>query len=433
MHLRREIGKVLVAEGAEGSSMESLIPQIRAQFPSLRQEVDGRPAVFFDGPAGTQTPQCVIDAIVDSLVRCNANHGGLFATSRASDALLDDAHRAAADLLGADDADCISFGPNMTSLTFALSRALARTWQTGDEVVVTRLDHDANVTPWVLAARDSGAIVRFVGIRRDDCTLDLEQLRQMLSERTRLVAVGCASNATGTVNPVREICRWAREAGALTFLDAVHYAPHDRIDVADFGCDFLACSAYKFFGPHVGIQWGRRELLESLPAYKVRPAPETLPGRWMTGTQNLEGIAGVLAAIHYLATLGRDAANDATLSRPALLTSAMAAIRAYETRLVQRLLDGLREMDDITVWGIDDPSRVAERLPTISLTHARYNSAQLAQRLGAAGFFVWHGNYYALQLTESLGLEPDGMVRIGLVHYNTHHEVDLLLDLLTRI
>jgi cysteine desulfurase family protein (TIGR01976 family) len=405
----------------------------RAQFPALSRIVDGRAAVYFDGPAGSQVPQRVIDAIAGYLSQCNANHDGLFATAEQSDALLAEAHQACADLVGADDPGTIAFGPNMTTLTFALSRALARHWQPGDEVMVTRLDHDANVTPWILAARDAGASVLHVDIRREDCTLDLDDLRGKLSDRTKLVAVGCASNATGTINPVQDICRWARDVGAMTFLDAVHYAPHALVDVQQFGCDFLACSAYKFFGPHVGVMWGRRALLDKLDAYKLRPAPDTLPGKWMTGTQNHEGIVGTLAAVDYLADLGRALAQDAQRPRRDALAVAYEAIGQYERELARHLLDGLRSIPDITVWGINDSARLHERFPTVSITHRRRSPAELAQSLGQRGVFVWNGNYYALPLTEALGLEPEGMVRIGLLHYNTPAEIDYLLELLRQL
>lgn len=407
-----------------------LVERCRRQFPALSRRWNGQPVAYLDGPAGTQVPQQVIDAISHYLAHCNANHGGLFATSRESDALLDEAHRAVADLLGADDPETIVFGPNMTTLTFAFSRALARTWQPGDEVLVTRLDHDANVTPWVRAAEDAGATVRFVELRREDCTLDLDDLRSKLNSHTRLVAVGCASNSVGTINPVREICRWAHDAGAEVFLDAVHYAPHALVDVRDWGCDFLACSAYKFFGPHIGILWGRRERLETLPAYKVRPAPNTLPGKWMTGTQSHEGIAGVLAAVEYLRELGGAVAGDDSLSRRAALAQAYAAIGAYERTLARRLLAGLAEIEGVTIYGITAPNRIDERMPTVSITHARRTAAELAHDLGECGVFAWHGNYYALSLTETLGLEPQGMLRLGLVHYNTVEEVDRLLTAL---
>ena len=399
----------------------------RRQFPALSRRVGDRLAAFFDGPGGTQVPQRVIDAMGHYLAHQNANHGGLFATAIESDRLLEQAHAGLAEFLGADDPRTVIFGQNMTSLTFALSRALARSWKPSDEIVVTRLDHDANVSPWVLAARDHGTTVRFANIKTEDCSLDLEELRHLINERTRLVAVGCASNATGGINPVRDICDWAHAVGARVFLDAVHYAPHGLIDVQAWGCDFLACSAYKFFGPHIGILWGRSELLESLDAYKVRPAPMSPPGKWMTGTQSHESMAGALAAVDYLDDLGRLLAGDDSLGRRAALREAYHEIGLYERGLTRRLLEGLARMPDVQVFGITDPARLDQRVATVALTHERFTPAEMAQRLGQQGFFTWHGNYYALNLTESLGLEPEGMLRIGLVHYNTPTEVDRLL------
>jgi cysteine desulfurase family protein (TIGR01976 family) len=397
----------------------------RADFPALGRVKDGRPVVFLDGPAGTQVPQSVIDAISDYFVRCNANHGGLFDTSMESDALLDDAHQAVADFLNAGDKDTIAFGQNMTSLTMAMSRALARTWSPGDEIIVTRLDHDANFRPWLLAAADAGVTVRIVDVFPDDCTLDLDQLKDYLGDKTRLVAVGCASNSVGTVNPISQICGWAREVGALSYVDAVHFAPHRRIDVQAIGCDFLACSAYKFFGPHTGIQWGRRELLEELVPYKLRPASDELPGRWMTGTQSHESIAGTMAAVEYLAKIG--AALGAGETRGEQLTTAMVAIQGFESELTLELLAGLSEIPKIRVWGITDPDRINERMPTLSITHEDVPAPQLASLLAAQGIFAWHGNYYAVELSDALGREPEGMVRIGMVHYNTSEEIDRLL------
>lgn len=409
------------------------IDHIRRQFPALSRKVGDCTAAFFDGPAGTQVPQRVIDAVSAYFANHNANHGGLFPTSRESDAVLAAAHQAVADLLGSDDPGTVSFGPNMTTLTFSLSRALARTWSPGDEIIVSRLDHDANFTPWVLAAADAGATVRYIDINPVDCTLDLDDFKAKINDRTRLVAVGCASNAVGSVNPMREICRLSRAVGALTFLDAVHFAPHSLIDVVDFGCDFLACSAYKFFGPHLGILWGRRCLMETLSAYKLRPAADTLPDKWMTGTQNHECIAGTLAAVDYLADLGRMVADDETLSRRSALKRAYQAITQYEQQLIWHLIDGLRSLEFFRLWGISDPHRHAERLPTISITHAHRQPQQIAEELGRQGLFVWHGNYYALPLTERLGLEPDGMIRVGVVHYNTLDEVDRLLETLRNL
>ena len=404
----------------------------RDQFPALERQVDGRTAAYLDGPAGSQVPTRVIAAIGRYLSEMNANHGGHFATSRESDAMLDEAHRAVADLLGARSPQTTIFGANMTTLTFAFSRALARRWHPGDEIIVTRLDHDANVTPWVLAARDAGATIRWVGIHPEDCTLDLDELRAQLSERTRLVAVGCASNSVGTINPVAEICRLAHAVGAQVFLDAVHYAPHALVDVTTWDCDYLACSAYKFFGPHVGILWGRAELLEELPAYKVRPASDALPDKWMTGTQNHEGIAGVLAAIEYLAELGRRFA-PAAAARRAALSAAFSEIRQYERQLCRELIAGLTELSQVRVWGITDQTKFEDRVPTVSITHKKLSPTDLADRLGRQGIFAWHGNFYAIELTETLGLEPAGLVRLGLLHYNTSNEIERLLIALQEL
>lgn len=388
----------------------------------------GREIVYFDGPAGTQVPQSVADAVSDYLLRHNANTHGAFATSRETDALMDDAHAAVADLLGANYSDLIAFGANMTSLTFALSRALARTWEPGDEVIVSHLDHDANFSPWVLAAQDAGAIVKEIGVNVEDCTLDMDDFRSKLSSKTKLVAVGCASNAVGSINPVAEITRLAHEVGALVFLDAVHYSPHAPIDVSDWGCDFLACSAYKFFGPHVGILYGKRMLMETLRPYKLRPAPENLPGRWMTGTQNFEGIAGVVAAIEYISQI---AGGSGT--RRDQLQASYAKIVAYEQTLSAQMLNGLAAIPEVKVYGITDTKRLGERLPTFSIRHQALPPKRLAQYLGEQGVFAWHGNYYALPLTEVLGLEPEGAVRLGMVHYNTPDEVTRVLDLLREL
>ena len=388
----------------------------------------GRSAIFFDGPAGSQVPQVVIDAIGDYLACRNANRGGVFATAGESDLALNEAHAVLADFLGASDPDCVSFGANMTTLTLSLSRALAGTWEAGDEILVTDLDHDGNFTPWKLAARDAGAKVRKVNLHAEDCTLDLDDLRAKLSERTRLIAFCAASNLSGSVTPTAEICRLAREVGALTFVDAVHYAPHRVIDVEAWGCDFLACSAYKFFGPHVGVMWGRRELLETFSPYKLRPAPDSLPGRWMTGTQNHEGIVGARAAVDYLASLSGE--GD---SRRNSLCMALAAIEAYENELSKLFLKGFAQLDDYELFGIGDPARVDERVPTFSFRHKDVPPREVAERLGQAGIFTWHGNFYAQPVTEALGLEPEGLVRAGFLHYSTREEVERLLEKMSRL
>ena len=398
------------------------------QFPALQRTVDGQPVAFFDGPSGSQVPQCVIDAVGRYLGNTNANRGGLYATGRESDALLDAAHCVLADFVGADSPEEIVFGGNMTSLTFALSRALARTWTTHDEIIVTRLDHDANVTPWVLAAQDAGATVHYVRFRPEDCTLDLDDLRSKLGPRTRLVAVAAASNIVGTVNPLSEIARLVHDAGALLFVDAVHYAPHLLPDVRAWQCDFMACSAYKFFGPHVGVLWARGDLLRSITPYKLRPVTETLPGRWMVGTQNHEGIAGAVAAVKYLADLGRQVSGASeTASRREALRHAYQAIGDYERALGARFLAGLSQLPLLRVLGIVDPRRADERAPTFALTRDRRSPAEIAERLGRSGIFVGHGNFYALQVTESLGLEPNGVTRAGVMHYTSTQDVDRLL------
>lgn len=404
----------------------------RARFPALTREIDGRPVVYFDGPAGSQVPQSVVDAVAACLTDVNANCGGVFASSRETDELLDQAHRAVADFLGSPDSETVVFGANMTTLTQALARAMARTWTAGDEVVVTRLEHDANFTPWVQAARDAGATVREVAIRPEDCTLDMDDLQSKLNDRTRLVAVGAASNAVGTINPLRDVADRVHAVGAQLFVDAVHYAPHGRIDVQAWDCDFVSCSAYKFFGPHVGILWGKRGPMAELPAYKLRPATDELPGRWMTGTQNHEGIAGTLAAIEYLAEIGR-AHDPAAKDRRGALAAAYSAIVGYERTLVRHMLESLAELKDVRVWGITDLDRLAERVPTVAITHSRHTPHEIAQHLADRGIFVWHGNYYALPLTETLGLEPEGMVRIGQLHYNTRAEIDRVIEALREL
>jgi cysteine desulfurase family protein (TIGR01976 family) len=409
------------------------VASLRQQFPALQLTHQGVTPIYLDGPAGTQVPQRVIDAMTNYLVRCNANHGGAFRTSIDSDAILDDAHCAMAEFLNAPSADEIIFGANMTTLTFHLSRSIANRLHPGDEVIVSRLDHDANVTPWVLAARDAGAVVRWIDVHPEDGTLDLESFRNQLSPKTRLVAVGLASNVLGTINDVTTIVRDAKAAGALTFIDAVHFAPHGPIDVKAIGCDFLACSAYKFFGPHVGILWGHRALLDDLPAYKVRPSPNALPGRWMTGTQNHEGIAGTAAAVEYLASIGESSPEFRTQfptmqGRRRDVHAGMAAIQQYERFLGGRLLQGLADRPRFRVWGIRDPHRLGERVPTISITDQSLPPRQLAKLLAAREIYVWNGNNYALEISERLGVEAQGgFVRIGLVHTNTVEEVDRLL------
>ena len=405
---------------------------VRAQFPSLKLIVNGRTAAFLDAPAGTQVPERVIDAVRDYFEQSNANTLGAFATSRRTDAMILSARAAMADFFNCAP-DEVFFGPNMTTIAFALARAIGRELAPGDEIVVTTLDHDANVAPW-RALEERGIVVRQVDIREEDCTLDLDDLHRKLTPRTRLVAVGYASNAVGTINPVDEIVRLAHEAGALAFIDAVHYSPHGRIDVRELNCDFLACSPYKFFGPHMGCIYGKREHLLRFRPYKVRPAPDTVPERWETGTLVHEGLAGVAAAVDYLADVGRRCAPGSAATRRAALTSAYRAIRLYEMDLAARMIRGLVEIPGLRFYGISDPSRFAERVPTVGVRLANHTPLEAATFLGDRGIFTWDGNYYALNLTERLGVENDGgLLRIGLVHYNTAEEVDRLLAALREL
>ena len=413
---------------------------LRAHFPALQQtDAHGRPYVFFDGPGGTQVPRAVINAMADYLAHANANTHGLYETSRRTDQVIEAARGAMADFLNAPSPDEIVFGPNMTTLTFQVSRAIGRTIQPGDEIIVTRLDHDANVAPWV-ALEERGAVVRRADFDVEDCTLDMEGLRRLINPKTRLVAVGYASNAVGTINDVRTIGEWAHAVGAWLYVDAVHYAPHGPIDVQAIDCDFLVCSVYKFFGPHVGVLWGRYDLLDRLPAYKVRPADPWPPDKFESGTKNHEGLAGTIAAVDYLADLGRvhgeafaDAAAGFT-GRRGDLKRALAAIRAYERPLFERLVAGLQAIPGLTIYGITDLRDFDRRVPTVAFRLAGHSPQAVAHHLGDAGIFVWDGNYYALSVTERLGVEDSGgMVRVGIAHYNTADEVERLLTVLGEL
>jgi cysteine desulfurase family protein (TIGR01976 family) len=400
------------------------VDAIRARFPALDVEHDGRPMVFFDGPGGTQVPDTVIDAVVRYYRESNANHGGAFATSARSDAIVEDAHEAIADLLGVD-ADEITLGPNMTTITFHMSRSIVAAMRPGHEIVVTGLDHQANVDPWIAAARDSEVIVRTWEPVLDDCTLRLDGLEAVLNERTRLVAVGWASNAVGTINPVAEISARAHSAGAWVYVDAVHAAPHLPLDARAVDADFVACSVYKFFGPHVGAVYGRRDILERLPAYKVRPADH----RFETGTQNFEGQAGTVAAIEYLADLGsRYGGASGASSRRERVLAGMRAIRAYELDLYRHLASRLATIEGVTIHGLTAEADMDRRTPTAAISIAGVAPRDAATRLGERGIAVWDGDFYATGLMERLGLAPAGVLRIGLTHYNTRAEVDRLAD-----
>jgi cysteine desulfurase family protein (TIGR01976 family) len=401
------------------------IAWVRSQFPSLQTQVNGRPAAFLDGPAGTQVPQQVMNAIQRYLMNANANTCGAFLTSRRNDEMIAATRAALGDFFHCDK-DEVVFGQNMTTITFALSRAIARELKPGDEILLTTLDHDANFSPWK-ALEEKGIVIRQVDIREEDCTLDLDDLKRKLTEKTKVVAVGYASNAVGTINPVAEITKLAHGMGALVYIDAVHYAPHGLMDVKALDCDFLVCSPYKFFGPHMGTLYGKREHLQRFRPYKVRPCTDQGPERWESGTQVHELIAGTGAAVEYLAELGRRADTSAKTRREALVSAYHTTV-PYETRLIFRLMDGLQAIPGVHLYGITDPKRSAERCSTLSLRIGNHNPTAIATFLGERGIFTWDGNYYALNLTERLGVEAlGGLLRVGLVHYNTVEEVDRLL------
>lgn len=410
---------------------------IRSQFPGLN-----RPAVFFDNPGGTQIARASLDRITHYLTECNANHEGAFATSIASDAILEEAHRAMADFYNAASPEEIIFGNNMTTLTLHISRSLSRAWQAGDEIVVTRLDHDANVTPWVLAAQDKGVKVNWVDFDVEDGTLNLDSLQKALERKPRLLAVGYASNSLGTINPLKQIIEMAHAAGTLVYVDAVQYAAHGPIDVQKLDCDFLVSSSYKFFGPHAGILFGKREHLEPLFAYKVRPATNALPGRFETGTQNHEGLAGVLGAIEYFEWVGKTFGSEyeeglveeGYAGRVFQLKKALTAIHAYEFELSRALLSALQTVPGLRLYGQSDPLQLEKRVATFSFRLRDLHPRTVAEKLAEAGIYVWDGNYYALNVSERLGVEESGgMVRVGAVHYNTLDEVERLRQALLNI
>jgi len=414
----------------------------RRYFPSLDLEVEGRKAIYFDNPGGTQVAQQVIDAMVTYFRESNANTHGAFLTSNRTDQIIAEARSSMADFLHAASPNEIVFGPNMTTLTFAFSRAIGKTLQPGDEIVVTILDHDANVAPW-MALQESGVVLRTVDVHPEDVTLDMESMRSQITNRTKVVAVGYASNAVGTINDIATIIHWAHEVGALAWIDAVQFAPHGPIDVQKLNADFLLCSSYKFFGPHLGILYGKAEHLEKFPAYKVRPASNTIPDRWETGTQNHEGLAGLVGVIEYLVMIGREngsryrelfSANTETGSyhgRQLELKVAMQALMDYERGLSAQLLAGLREIKGIQVYGITDPKQLAIRVPTFACNIEGYSPRELAEYLASQGIFAWDGNYYALGIMERLELESKGgALRLGMAHYNTSEEIDRVLECL---
>lgn len=399
---------------------------VRGRFPALSRHVNGRPASYLDGPGGTQVPQEVIDAMSNYMRKGGSNLEGPFVTSRETEAILHGARAAVADLINAEGPDEISFGQNMTSITIAVSRALARTWSPGDEVLLTRLDHDANISPWIIAARERDVRVRFADFDPDaGCVVEVDEVRRHLNPRTKLVAVTHASNAVGSVVDMAGICAAAHEAGALVYVDAVHYAAHNSIDVQASGCDFLTASAYKFFGPHTGVFYGRRELLEDIESVKVRAAPDGLPGKWETGTQSFESLAGVTAAVEYIASLAPGS------DRRTAVRQAMGAIHAYEGDLSARFLSGLAEIDGVKLVG---KTHAEGRTPTFAVSVGDMPPHEVAERLGEKGIFVWAGHHYAIEVMRRLGvLDSGGLVRIGLSHYTLPEEVDIVIGALDRL
>jgi len=395
------------------------INTIRSGFPALARTVDGHQAAYLDGPGGTQVHGSAIHAMAEFMQRGGSNHGGSFVTSQETDTTVNEARAAVADLFNANPGEIV-FGQNMTSLTYALSRALARTWTSGDNIVLTRLDHDANVSTWVQAARDVGIEVRFVDFDPvRGCELDLASLDEVLDARTRLVAFSHASNAVGTITPVAEIVERAHSVGALTFVDAVHYTPHGLVDVRATDTDFLVASAYKWFGPHTGCLYGKRELLAEIQPYKLRPASDEAPDRWETGTQSFESLAGVAAAVDYIASLGRGP------TRRDRITSAYEAISRHEAAISDRFLARLAEMPNVSLFGQPTSSG---RTPTFAVEVSGLAPQEVAEALGTLGIFVWAGDYYAVEVMRRLDRAEDGLVRIGFVHYNTEEEVDRVLD-----
>jgi len=393
------------------------IAAVRAEFPALCAEV-----AFLDNPGGTQVPRRVSTAVSRAMTCAASNLGGYFEASREADRINEQGHAAAATLLGASSGREIVIGQSMTMLTLQMARSLCRGWGPGDEIIVTRLDHEGNVSPWLLAAQERGVSVRWLPFNRETWRIEPEDLLPLLSEKTRLVALNYASNMTGSVNPVRTLTQQAHQAGALVYVDAVQLTPHHVVDVQALGCDFLACSSYKFFGPHLGVLWGRETLLAELFPYAVRCASPSLPSRHEIGTPQTELIAGLAATVEYFEWLGT--ATGGTGERRALILAAYQAAIAYEHPLMATLIGGLRSLPGVSIHGIVDSARFSDRVPTVSLTHASHRSRSLAEALGQRRFCVWSGHNYAYEAARFLGLdEDDGVLRIGLAHYNTMTEV----------
>jgi cysteine desulfurase family protein (TIGR01976 family) len=408
------------------------IESVRERFPALSLTDQGRRRIYLDNPAGTQVPRAVADAVSRCLLTTNANLGGYFETTIAAQAVVDEAHRAMADFLGAASPEEIIIGANMTTLTYHMSRTLGRTMQPGDEIILTRMDHEGNVSPWLQLAEDLGLVVRWLPFDEKSWQVEEATLAGLLSEKTRLVALNYASNLTGSINRVKALTAIARNAGALVYVDAVQFAPHGLIDVQELGCDFLICSAYKFFGPHMGILWGRRDVIETLEPYKCRCSSNALPERFELGTPQIELMAGLTAAVDYFADLGAAAGEGG--SRRQKIAKAFAVSIAYENPLAQRLIDGLSDIQGLTIRGITEPKRIGERVPTVSFTVDGIVPETIVRQMNAENIFLWSGHNYAWEIVHQLGIPAeDGVVRIGVAHYNTAAEIDETLESVHRI
>ena len=411
--------------------MEFPISEVRAEFPSLSVRDEGVARVYLDNPAGTQVPGTVVEAIGHYLLHSASNAGGKFKTSVETDRVWLRAHESMAEFLGARSFAEIIIGQSMTSLTFHISRSICHAFQPGDQIVITRMEHEGNVGAWLEIAKDKGLEIRWVDFNRESWQVEPEDLARQLTDRTRLVALNHASNLTGSINDVARLTRIAKDAGALVYVDAVQLAPHHLVDVQALGCDFLACSSYKFFGPHLGIVWGREALLQSLYPYKGRCVSDATPDRFEMGTPQYELLAGLTATVEYFEALGR--ATDGSGGRRALIARAYEASRAYEEPLTNKLIAGLRDIPGVSIYGITNPNRIGERVPTVSFRHNRLPPDQIATAMAAVGIHVWHGHNYAYEPARALGLPLDeGVVRVGLAHYNTADEIDRTLERISQ-
>lgn len=407
--------------------MEFPVQLVRDQFPALNS-----PSIFFDNPAGTQVPRQVVDAVSSSLIRAASGPGGYFQASREAESIYNRAHSSMAELLGGTSGREILIGQSMTMLTFQISRALGRGWKPGDEIIVTRMDHEGNIAPWVRLAEENGFTIRWLPFNRETWRIEPNDLKALLNEKTRLVALNYASNLTGSINPVAELTAIAKSAGSLVYVDAVQFVPHGFVDVNALGCDFFLCSSYKFFGPHLGVLWGREAILADLPPYTARCATKELPGRHGNGTPQTELLAGLAAAVDYLVWLGEQIGTVG--DRRSKLAGAYRAATSYEMTLGRQLIEGVSGIPGVEIHGITDIAHSDKRVPTVSITHKNHSTASMARALGKRDINVWSGNNYALEVTRQLGLdENEGVLRMGLAHYNTSSEVSKVLETLREV